>query len=430
MERRNVKPGTIVLAALLLAGVIAVAVLLPDTLALKRRLDVETNATPTPTAVVSSVMAITPDPRWTPEPTMLLLKPGVSGDAVSQLQQRLKELGYYTGEVDGAYGPGTQQAVMLFQAQHGLTDDGIAGDQTRNALYADNAQVFVPTPSPVPPTPTPASLSKGAQGDLVRQMQQRLSELGYYAGEADGDFGAGTQQAVRLFQSQHGLDVDGAAGQKTLNLLYSDQAKQVTVTPTPDPFAMPLLVNRTHPLAENYHPGDLVLLRNALPESVVKVKGSEIEGDRTAAAALERMFRAAIDDGVKDWQISAGYRSIAYQQKLFDNQVAEYREQGMSGANARSATRQTVADPGTSEHHTGLAFDITTPGTIFIGTPQQKWLHEHCWEYGFIIRYQEGKEALTGFVAECWHIRYVGVEHSIPIRDRGLCLEEYVGVLD
>jgi len=98
----------------------------------------------------------------------------------------------------------------------------------------------------------------------------------------------------------------------------------------------------------------------------------------------------------------------------------------MTGDKARSAARKTVADPGTSEHHTGLAFDITTPGKTFMGTPQQKWLHEHCWEYGFIIRYPEGKEDITGFVAECWHIRYVGVVHSIPMRDSGECLEEYL----
>ncbi|MBE5801621.1 MAG: hypothetical protein E7319_04965 [Clostridiales bacterium] len=427
METRRISVGTILLWLLLAAGVIACISLAPGTMDAKRTLEIETAATPTPTADVRSMLAVTLDPNQTPAPTMLLLKPGVEGDEVKRLQQRLKELGYYTGEVDGQYGQGTQLAVMLFQAQHGLEDDGIAGDQTRNVLYAQGAQIYIPTPAP---TQTPSALDKGAQGDMVRQMQERLKELGYYTGKADGDFGPGTEEAVRLFQSQNGLTVDGAAGEKTLTLLYSEAAKQVTVTPTPDPNALPILVNRTHKLDKNYKPGNLVKLRNVLPESVVYVKGSDIEGDRAAAGALEQMFRSAINDGVGDWQISAGYRSYAYQEKLFNNQVAEYRSQGMSGDKARSATRQTVADPGTSEHHTGLAFDITTPGTAFIGTPQQKWLHQHCWEYGFIIRYQEGKEKITGFIAECWHIRYVGVEHSIPMRDRQLCLEEYLGEVD
>ena len=424
MMERRIKTGTILLALLLVLGAAGLVIQLPRTLESRRTLEIEAAATPTPTADVRSMMAVTLPPGVTPQPTVMLLKPGVEGDEVKKLQQRLTELGYYTGLVDGQYGPGTQAAVVLFQAQHGLEDDGIAGEATRNALYAATAQQYIPTPAP---TQTPASLSKGAEGELVVQMQQRLKELGYYEGECDGDFGPGTQSAVRLFQSQHGLSVDGAAGEMTLTLLYSAEAHQVTVTPTPDPAAPPLLVNRTHPLDAAYQPGDLVLLRSFLPDEVVHVKGSEIEGDRTAAAALETMFRAAIKDGVGDWQISAGYRSIAYQEKLFNNKVAEYRSDGMSGDRARSAARKTVADPGTSEHHTGLAFDITTPGTTFMGTPQQKWLHEHCWEYGFIIRYQEGKEDLTGFVAECWHVRYVGTAHSIPMRDQGLCLEEYLG---
>lgn len=138
------------------------------------------------------------------------------------------------------------------------------------------------------------------------------------------------------------------------------------------------------------------------------------------------MFKAAAEDGVTRWQISAGYRSYRYQQKLFDQQVQAYMDEGFSKANATSATRQTVADAGTSEHHTGLAFDITVPGTTFKGTDEQIWLHKHCWDYGFIIRYQKDKEKITGYIAECWHIRYVGLPHSQNMYDRNLCLEEYL----
>ena len=170
-----------------------------------------------------------------------------------------------------------------------------------------------------------------------------------------------------------------------------------------------------------------MLLRNVLPSSLVYVKGSEIEGDRTAVAALQTMLEAAAADGVTGWQISAGYRSYNYQQTLFDRQVKQYQAEGMSRDKAVSATRLTVADPGTSEHHTGLAFDVTVAGTTFKGTDQQKWLHKNCWDYGFIIRYQEDKEKITGFLAEAWHIRYVGVKHSVVMRDKNLCLEEYLG---
>ena len=87
-----------------------------------------------------------------------------------------------------------------------------------------------------------------------------------------------------------------------------------------------------------------------------------------------------------------------------------------------------MADPGASEHHTGLAFDMTVPNTsMFLGTPQCAWLHEHCWEYGFILRYTDEKQQITGFAGEAWHIRYVGTEHSLAMQQSGQCLEEYLG---
>ena len=385
----HIKPITLVLCAMLAGGAVAVALLLPGTLDSRRTLEIERAATP------------------------MLLKTGVKGDEVTRLQQRLKELGYYNGEVDGQYGPGTAEAVRVFQAQHGLDSDGIAGEATRTRLYAQDAQTCVPTATP---TATPSLLKKGDASDAVREMQQRLKELGYSDGEVDGDFGGGTEESVRLYQRQNGLDVDGIAAEKTFASLYSDNARQVTITPTPDPAQMPLLVNREHPVGADYEPDDLVKLKNVMPSSLVTVKGSDIQGDRTAANAMIEMFEAA-----------KGYRSYEYQQELFDEQVAEYRAEGFTQEKAVSATRNTVADPGASEHHTGLAFDITVAGTIFKGTEQQIWLHKHCWDYGFIIRYQEDKEVITGFLAECWHIRYVGLPHSTEMRDRNLCLEEYLG---
>ena len=422
----KIRFSAILFTLVLIGAVIAIALLAPQMTQARRTLEIELAATPTPTADVRSMYMITPDPNMTPEPTVFLMKLGVKGDEVRKLQERLRTLGYYSGEVDGQYGPGTQEAVIRFQEQHGLTADGIAGESTRTHLYLNSAQTFIPTPAP---TPTPGLLKKGHNGESVKEMQRRLQELGYYSGSIDGDFGGGTEEAVRLFQSQNGLDVDGVAAKKTFALLYSESAKQVTITPTPDPNAMPMLVNREYPIDESFKPRDLVRLKNVIPSSLATVKGSDIEGDRTAVNAMIEMFKAAHEDGVTDWQISAGYRSYKYQKNLFDKQVQEYRNEGFSQQNAISATRQTVADPGTSEHHTGLAFDITVPGTIFKGTEEQKWLHKHCWEYGFVIRYQEDKEDITGYLAECWHIRYFGLPHSIDMRDRNLCLEEYLGIV-
>ncbi len=421
--RRKPSVFTVLLWIALAGCCVGVALLAPKTIDAYNAYTIERDATPTPTAVTQSMLLVTPDPNNTPTPTPLILKLGVTGDEVTRLQTKLQALGYYAGEVDGQYGQGTAAAVRLFQSQMGLTSDGLAGTETLTALYADTAQTYIPTPTP---SPTPSLLSKGDQGGSVSALQTRLKELGYYTGAVDGDFGSGTEEAVRLFQSQNDLEVDGICGSVTMATVFASDAPPVTITPTPDPATLPLLVNRDNPLDESYKPANLVVLRNVLPASLVYVKGSEIEGDREAAAALETMFTAAKDDGITGWQISAGYRSYAYQQELFNKQVEAYVSQGKSRADALSATRLTVADPGTSEHQTGLAFDITVAGTIFKGTKQQVWLHENCWDYGFIIRYQEGKEKITGYVAECWHIRYVGVNHSKTIRDHDWCLEEYI----
>ena len=414
----------ILLWAVLALFCVGIVIMVPRALNAYQTLTIERSATPTPTADTQSMLYVTIDPNNTPEPTALVLKRGMDNDSVAQMQQQLKDLGYYTGDVDGQFGDGTAEAVMLFQAQHGLSADGLAGSDTLSLLYSAGAELYLPTPTP---TVTPSIIRKGEESDRVMAVQERLQELGFYAGVIDGQFGSGTEEAVRLFQRQNNLDIDGIIGNQTLTAMMDDNAAMIIITPTPDPATLPVLVNRDNPLDSDYVPDNLVLLRNVLDSDLVYVKGSEIEGDPTAAQALEEMFRAAVNDGVSNWQISSGYRSYAYQKQLFDNKVDEYQAGGTSYANAVSSARLTVADPGTSEHQLGLAFDITVPDTdYFVGTEQQIWLHENCWDYGFIVRYTEDKEDITGYMAEEWHIRYVGLPHSTTMRDRNWCLEEYL----
>ncbi len=194
----------------------------------------------------------------------------------------------------------------------------------------------------------------------------------------------------------------------------------------------PLLVNKENPVDADFVPAGLVLLTEVLDTSLVRVQDKNIRAVRTAAEALEVMLEAAKADGVRNWQISTAYRSIKDQEALLERRIKRYQKEhsGWSRSRAKSAALRSVAEPGCSEHHLGLAFDINVPNTsAFKGTRQCKWLHAHCWEYGFVVRYQEDKTAITGFTAEEWHIRYVGTEHSIPMRDGNLCLEEYLAGL-
>lgn len=295
-----------------------------------------------------------------------------------------------------------------------------------------------PTPDPaqstpiptVEPTPAPTAkaartLKKGSTGEDVKKLQQALIDLGYLSDTADGTFGAKTQDAVTLFQAVNGLDADGLAGAKTQALLFSGTALSADQAPPTD-FLM--LVNRSHKLSKTDVPTDLVEIASVLSADIVKVKYTGTKANRTAVEALGKMLSAAISEGVSNFQISSAYRTYSEQQKLVDNSVAKYQKNNPSWSRDRclSATYQTVAPAGSSEHQTGLAFDITVPGVSFTGTEQQKWLHQHCAEYGFIVRFTAEKQKLTGFVAESWHFRYVGVEAAKTITQNNWCLEEYI----
>lgn len=166
--------------------------------------------------------------------------------AVRLMQQKLKNLGFYRGSVDGSYGSGTTDAVRSFQRSNGLTADGVAGTGTLNRLFSSSAKsasqaaatptptprpTLRPTASPIPPniyvlvTPAPygsyATLRRGMYGTPVQEMQQALRNQGYYYGATDGYYGEGTENAVKSFQRTNALDVDGVAGPATLRtLLY------------------------------------------------------------------------------------------------------------------------------------------------------------------------------------------------------------------
>ena len=297
-----------------------------------------------------------------------------------------------------------------------------------------------PSPDPVSVTPTPTAaptdtpeptkaptrtLKKNFTGEYVKQLQQALIDLGYLNDAADGTFGTNTEEAVIRFQAVNGLSADGLAGVKTQELLYSGNALSADQAPKPD-FLM--LVNRQHKLGKNDAPTDLVTIESVLSADIVKVKYSGTKADRTATEALGRMLSAAIADGLSNFQISSAYRTYSEQQKLVDNSVAKYQKNNPDWSRDRclSATYNTVAPAGTSEHQTGLAFDITVPNVSFTGTAQQKWLHEHCAKYGFVVRFTADKQKLTGFVAESWHFRYVGVEAAQTMTQNNWCLEEYV----
>ena len=288
------------------------------------------------------------------------------------------------------------------------------------------------------PTHTPSELQAmgiltvGAKGDEVTRLQQRLKDLGYLSSKVDGQFGGGTKRAVISFQRRNGLKTDGVAGETTLAKLYAEDAIAAPENSEPvDVLAgdVPMLVNADHPVDEYFVPADLVELRDILDKKLVKIKYKKTRGVRTAAEALNTMLEAAKEDKIKNWQVSAGYRTWDDQVKLLNAKISSYRKKNKdwSSSKARRAALKSVAEAGCSEHHLGLAFDLNVPGAkTFSSTKQYKWLKEHCWDFGFIIRYTKEKQEITGFNPEAWHIRYVGVEHAQYMKEHDLCLEEYI----
>ena len=164
----------------------------------------------------------------------LLLKQGASGVEVRKLQGRLAELGYYAGGVDGIYGETTASAVKAFQRANGLSGDGQAGVQTQSKLYSSSAR-YASSPVATADPDATRTLTLGMTGNDVYALQERLIELRYLTGVADGVFGAETQAALIAFQKNNGLTADGNAGSSTLKKLAGSCKAATRTTPTPVP---------------------------------------------------------------------------------------------------------------------------------------------------------------------------------------------------
>ncbi|SFS71990.1 M15 family metallopeptidase [Paenibacillus sp. 453mf] len=219
-------------------------------------------------------------------------------------------------------------------------------------------------------------------------------------------------------------DGTGSAEEDSIMALRAASSLQSTVEVVGDknvvtnPDAITVIVNKERSLPDGYEPTDLV-------EPDVPFSFDEPHEKRhlrqEAADALEELFAAAEEDNIELRAVS-GYRSYDRQVAVFNSSVER---------NGEEYALRVSAQPGKSEHQTGLSIDVSSPSVgnvleeILGDTKEGKWLSEHAPEFGFIIRYLEGREETTGYVYEPWHIRYVGKELAPDIAASGLTLEEY-----
>jgi len=180
-----------------------------------------------------------------------------------------------------------------------------------------------------------------------------------------------------------------------------------------------MLVNKQYSLPSDFTPSDLVIPNVKFSFGKMDIEKAYMR--QVAATAMEKMFRAAEQDGVYLFAVS-GYRSYARQDELFRAEVSRVGEE---------KAKEAVAYPGQSEHQTGLTMDISAESVNFLlteefeNTKEGKWLADNAHKYGFILRYPKGKEAITGYKYEPWHFRYVGEEYATIIYENQLTLEEF-----
>lgn len=277
-------------------------------------------------------------------------------------------------------------------------------------------------------------LQKTDQGEDVEALQQVLNKLGYQI-SINGKFDKMTTWAVTDFQmQQENMPITGVynkttkqALQKTIDtnkglkpgsaLAKPDDNKQVVS----NPHEILVLVNKEHSLPDGFKPKNLVV-----PDVKFPFEGfhQKKQMRKVAANALEKLFNAANNQAGLELFAQSGYRSFDRQDAIFASNVEAYGEEAANNVSAR---------PGESEHQTGLTMDLTSPdvgfklNTNFGNTDEGQWLKEHAAEYGFIIRYPKGKEDITKYQYEPWHLRYVGEKAATEIMKKGITLEEFLG---
>ncbi len=180
------------------------------------------------------------------------------------------------------------------------------------------------------------------------------------------------------------------------------------------------LINRDNRLGKNYKPPGLKMYAG------FKMHGAVIEPFKKMTAAMKA-------DGLSGLFVQSAFRDYAHQQFLFSRKKSIYIRQGFGDEEAAAYASRSVTFPGASEHQSGLALDVTLDGMLnqsFGETAHGKWLEQNCHRFGFIIRYPQSKTEITNIIYEPWHLRYVGMPHSAYMKEKNLCLEEYIGYLE
>lgn len=328
--------------------------------------------------------------------------------------------------------------LLILGACNMLQEDETVTNPKTDPTENESVDVVAPEEEPDDKVILPdEALQKGDHGEVVQLLQEGLIEIGYPI-ELTQNFDVNTTWAITDIQLQHeeiyttGLydedtkkvineilsgnsDIDPSAGLQKPNNDQKDESIKIVE----NPYEVLSLINKQHALPADYIPNDLVTpnVRFPFTEDLPKKQLRKV-----AADALEELFAASDEAGLNLFAQS-GYRSYDRQDAIFAANVDRVGEKAANNFSAR---------PGESEHQTGLTMDVTSPDVNFDliiefgDTKEGRWLKEHASDYGFIIRYLEGKEDITQYQFEPWHLRYVGLRAAEEIMSQEITLEEYL----
>ena len=212
-------------------------------------------------------------------------------------------------------------------------------------------------------------------------------------------------------------DTDSSSSSDTDSSSDSDsddeiaEAEEGTVFPYRGVWTL-IVVNKYNPIPDNYY-FTLADVEN----------GKQV--DSRIVEDLEQMFYDMRAVGINP-TINEAYRTQEDQEQILQNYIDEYIAQGYTEEKARAEADKWVAKPGTSEHQVGLALDINGDSQYTSNEMVYNWLAQNAYRYGFVLRYPQGKESITGIDYEPWHYRYVGVAAAEEMYNSGMCLEEYL----
>ncbi|MBM7571429.1 M15 family metallopeptidase [Aquibacillus albus] len=228
---------------------------------------------------------------------------------------------------------------------------------------------------------------------------------------------------IEISEEETDKDEETKTGDNTeedIQLPEEDKNSNAEMVVVENPNSIEVMVNKQRRLPDGFEPTDLVV--PDVPFSFSEDHPKK-QMQKEAAKALEEMFDAA-EEAQLELVAASGYRAYGTQKAIYEYNVETH---GQDYANRFSAK------PGTSEHQTGLAMDVTTAEVAFAleqsfsQTDEGEWLEEHAHEFGFIIRYPEGKESITGYSYEPWHLRFIGEEIATEIHENSITLEEFFG---